>query len=729
MMEIYAKSPEQGGLTLLAHTQQVADVIVVMAVRYGFNRRLARLGALLHDLGKAHEFFQRTVKGQVDETERIMSAPHRHEISSLLFLPLFDKKDWPILIEMVAAHHKSADKDVRERGLIDLVRKDGISKLIERHAENWEVWSAMIKPIVEHKDFKVKFRPIELEEAKDALLFAYDYCYRMKYGWSKWRGLLMAADHFASEYMEKAPPLVRSFYRVPDLAYYSRKSNLHPLSLLRTDHRARHTFVIAPTGAGKTDFLLRRCRGRVVYTLPFQASINAMFVRIDENLNGKGETRLPKEQQTDVRRAHAASKIQIRDEKGKRIEEEISFQRNPGASIKISTPHQIASIVFGISGHEATKLDIAGCDVILDEVHVYDDMARAMMLELVKELVKLNCRVHIGTATIPTSLAKELIKVLGGNRRVYRVTFGKRALEKFNRHEVEKLNDEEEARKTVEKAIANHEKVLFVGNRVATAQQRYEWAKKQFPNLNILLVHSRFRRGDRAALEAKISEFDKQKGPCLVIATQVVEVSLDISFDRLVTDAAPLDSLIQRFGRVNRRRTYETIGKYRPVCVIAPPQTDKDILPYNPDVVRRSYELLPDGLLHESELQSLIDLVYGEVAIPSIDVHLAAGNTAPLRILCHRPKSVLIDALEIEGAVCVRQSDSETYIKTFGETRQNLEIPVPWRSIAPYARAWPRLETGSYPTVIPDDNYDMILGLVLKTTGGNQTSSTINRMI
>ena len=49
MMEIYAKSPEQGGLTLLAHTQQVADVIVVMAVRYGFNRRLARLGALLHD--------------------------------------------------------------------------------------------------------------------------------------------------------------------------------------------------------------------------------------------------------------------------------------------------------------------------------------------------------------------------------------------------------------------------------------------------------------------------------------------------------------------------------------------------------------------------------------------------------------------------------------------------------------------------------------------------------
>lgn len=727
-MELYAKSPEQGGLTLLAHTRQVAYVIAVMATQHGLNRRLARLGALLHDLGKAHDFFQRTLKREVDDFERISSLPHRHEISSLLFLPLFDKKDWPILIEMVAAHHKSAsaitDQDLG-RGIIDLIKyRQGFEKTFERHAENWSIWSVAVKPIVEHKDFNIKFRVIELEDAKEALLFAYDYCYRMNYGWSKWRGLLMAADHFASEYMEKAPPLVKSFYQIPDLSYYNRKSDLHPLSLLRTDHRARHTFAIAPTGAGKTDFLLRRCKGRVVYTLPFQASINAMYVRIDENLNGKKEKRLPKEQQTDVRRAHAASRIHLRDEAGKRVEEEISFQRNPGASVKITTPHQIASIVFGITGHEASKLDIAGCDVILDEVHVYDDMARSMMLELVKELIKLNCRVHIGTATIPTSLGKELIKLLGGTRRVYRVSFGKRALEKFNRHTVERLKDEEEARNVVAKAIANQEKVLFVGNRVATAQERYKWAKSAFPGVKILLVHSRFRRCDRALLESKITEFDTSKDSCLVIATQVVEVSLDISFDRLVTDSAPLDSLIQRFGRVNRRRTHKTIGKYRPVCVIAPPQTDNDILPYNPDVVRRSFELLPDGLLHESELQQLIDLVYGEVAIPPIDVH-----TAPLRTLCNRSKSVLIDALEIEGAVCIRKSDSETYLKAFGETRQNLEIPVPWRSIAPYARTWVRLETGSYPTVIPDDHYDLALGLHLKTAGDSKATSTINRII
>ncbi len=728
-MELYAKSPEQGGLTLLAHTQHVARVIAVMAVRHGFNRRLARLGALLHDLGKAHDYFQRMVKGEVDEIERITAKPHRHEISSLLFLPLFNREDWPVLVEMVAAHHKSASEDVRERGLVDLIKKrEGFDAVLTRHAENWAEWAEKVRPIVEHRDFKVKFKPISPEEAEEALTFAYDYCYKRPLGrWSKWRGLLMAADHFASEYMDEAEDLIKRFYKKPLLDFYNRTSELHPLSLLRADVRTRHTLVVAPTGAGKTDFLLRRCRGRVVYTLPFQASINAMFLRIDKDLNGKGSARLPKDRQTDVRRAHAASKIQIRDEESKKKEEEISLQRNPGASVKVTTPHQIASIVFGISGHEATKLDLKGCDVILDEVHVYDDLARTMTIEIVKELVKLNCRVHIGTATIPTALADELIKALGGKRRVHRVSFKKRELEKFNRHEVHKIKDEEEALETVKAAIGKGEKVLFVGNRVATAQQRFEWARQEFPDLDILLVHSRFRRGDRTRLEAKIGEFDQRRGPCLVIATQVVEVSLDISFDRLVTDAAPLDSLVQRFGRVNRRRTHDTIGKYRPVNVIAPSEIDRDILPYNPDVVRRSYELLLDGLLHESQLQELIDQVYGEVAIPSIDVHLASGNTAPLRELCHRPKSVLIDALEIEGATCIRKSDYETYVSKYGEARQNLEIPVPWRSLAPYAKSWPRVETGSYPTVIPDEYYDPLLGLVLKSAGASPATPTINK--
>ena len=747
MMELYAKSPEQGGLTLLQHTQHVSDVAYKMAREYGFNTRLTRIGSVLHDLGKGHPYFQRTLSGAISDTEGACSDPHRHEISSLLFLPLFDKGDWPVLIDMVAAHHKSVratQNDASQRGLIDLVCvKYGANDVFNRHADYiydghndaWETWSARLKSVVQ--SFGIVFRPVSREDARAAFDYAVDYCEKRPFGWSRWRGLLMSADHFASEHMHDAKGLIQTYYREPNLAFYSRRSPMHPLSLLPADRRNRHTLVIAPTGSGKTDFLLRRCTGRVVYTLPFQASINAMYVRIDKDLNTKDDKRLKKEEQTDVRRVHASSRIQLRDadQPGKKVEEEQFRQRNPGGSVKITTPHQLASIVFKTSGHEAAALDVAGCDVILDEVHVYDNQARAMTLELVKALVQLNCRVHIGTATIPDDLKNRIIEALGGTRRVYAVRLGKRILTTFNRHEVHKVADEAAARELVKAVVTGDQKerILFVANRVKLAQERYIWAKEHLPGVPVLLVHSRFRRCDRAELESQIDTFDKATGPCVVIATQVVEVSLDISFDRMVTDAAPLDSLVQRFGRVNRRRTAETRGKYKPVHVITPSETDKDIKPYDADVVRHSFDLLPDGLLQETELQRLINEVYQEVAVPPIDTH-----TAPLRELCHRPKSHLIDALEIEGAVCILKKDRALYLKPKGKNRQELEIPVPWRTIVSFARALERLETGSYPFVVSDDWYQydpdgLTQGLRLpdKAEPGEATNSspTVKRMI
>ncbi|MDZ7763228.1 MAG: helicase-related protein [Melioribacteraceae bacterium] len=65
-----------------------------------------------------------------------------------------------------------------------------------------------------------------------------------------------------------------------------------------------------------------------------------------------------------------------------------------------------------------------------------------------------------------------------------------------------------------------------------------------------------------------INNFNSSDEACIVVSTQVVEVSLDISFDLMITETAPLDSLIQRFGRINRIRNNETIGKYKPIFVI-----------------------------------------------------------------------------------------------------------------------------------------------------------------
>ncbi|MDZ7763229.1 MAG: hypothetical protein U5K00_02220 [Melioribacteraceae bacterium] len=111
----------------------------------------------------------------------------------------------------------------------------------------------------------------------------------------------------------------------------------------------------------------------------------------------------------DIRLLHGASKIAISNHG---IEEEV-LQDKVGASIKVLTPHQLASVVFGIRGFEAVLLDIENTDVILDEIHVYTEITRAIVLKLIDVLLSVNCRIHIGTATMPTLLYEEILKKLG----------------------------------------------------------------------------------------------------------------------------------------------------------------------------------------------------------------------------------------------------------------------------------------------------------------------------
>ena len=339
----------------------------------------------------------------------------------------------------------------------------------------------------------------------------------------------------------------------------------------------------------------------------------------------------------DVRRLHAASGIGSEDG-----EEDVSLQRFPGAAVKVLTPHQIASVVFGTAGHEATALDLQGQDVVLDEVHTYGPLALPMVERLVRVLASLDCRVHVGTATIPAALRDLVVAALGGEEQVCEVRLTPGELDRYDRHTVEHVADEDAARARIAHAVKAGQRVLVVSNRVARAQAGFEWAETTFPDVPRLLIHSRFRRGDRARLEDEVLRLAREPGPCVVSATQVVEVSLDVSFDILVTDAAPLDALAQRFGRVNRHARGG--ASLKPVVIVAPPDADRDILPYDAATVRRSVGTLPEGPLHERDLQDRIDQVYPGVDALPIDLHLA-HHAGP------QPAS---DAAPASPAVCDR---------------------------------------------------------------------------
>jgi CRISPR-associated endonuclease/helicase Cas3 len=709
--QILAKSANYGNVSLLEHTRQVMQAIKLFAKSFdfSFDEELACKGAVLHDLGKAHGHFQNKINKINANTlaeAREENYVHRHELSSLAFLPVFPKEEWNCLIDMVVAHHKSIENDPKERGILDLDQKS--RHWINNHLKNWEEWSQYGLQILAyfgyHKD------GITIDEAQSALQYAVDYCETKNNGWSSWRGLLMSADHFASAFLFKTRKNLQHLFEIPDLKYYfdlSRKNSIYPLSEIATDDIRPHTLVVAPTGAGKTDFLLKRCKGRFFYTLPFQASINAMWERMKDTIPNK-----------DIRLLHATSQIVV----GENIEERI-LQPLVGSAVKVLTPHQLAAIIFGTSGFESIMLDVKGCDIILDEIHTYSDYSQAMVLEIVKALLRLNCRIHIGTATMPSVLYNELLAVLGGKDNVYEIKLTDEILDSFNRHEIFKIEDKESAYAILDYAFQNEEKVLVIYNTVKQAQEAFSIFSEKFPDIPKMLIHSRYRRKDRVDLETRLKkEFNgdnsKKYGnglcPCFVVSTQVVEVSLDISFDRMITQCAPLDSLIQRFGRVNRKRNKKTIGKYKPIHVIVP---KGNVLPYKMDVLKRSFEQLPDNgeILKERSLQDKIDKVYPVIEMKEIDMHLIYKNDRySIRELTSSKEAVLVKALEIESATCILESDREKYLTSNWEERTYLEIPVNWKTISRYKSEYEQLNCGSNPFVVPQDESDyMICGLQL----------------
>lgn len=680
------------------HMEQVSIVAEKIANHLGFDPMIARNGALLHDIGKVHRVFQERLKRPRQSYEQ----PYRHEIASLFFLSAFPSDQKDLLIEMVVSHHKSIRKDVAGLGLLDLEEEsDGY---INFHLGDWESWSLSAMNILE--SFNIPFKTIAREEAVENLKYSIRYCnneYKKK-GVSEWKGLLVGADHFASTLVDGTERYCENFFKKPDLSFYNRKHPLYPLSYVDADSKLAHTIVIASTGAGKTDFLFRRCKGRVFYTLPFQASINAMFRRVADDL----DTNNP---ELDIRVLHSTSKIIKRNN-----EEEPALQPLIGASVKILTPHQLASILFGLKGYESLLLDLKGCDVILDEVHTYTDVSQAMVLKLVEVLAHIGCRVHIGSATISTTLYQKIMGILNGN--VLEVKLSDEELDSFNRHIVHKVDSFVETEKIIEEAIKRKQKVLIILNRVKSAQETYEFIKEKWIDTPSMLLHSRFKRCDRNSKEKELigiddngnslNTYNTSDEACIVVATQIVEVSLDISFDLMITECAPLDALIQRFGRINRKRRSDTIGTLKDVYVIAPPDDEQSAKPYDLNLLKKSFDVLEDGvIIHERDLQNKIDKVFDSISFTQIDRYCVFDNGYIIPKLAHRGKAILFELMEIDSVSCITEQDWFEYDNGDFEIRLQLEIPTYYYNVSKLQQS----EKGNRPFIIPDSAYCPEYGL------------------
>jgi len=136
----------------------------------------------------------------------------------------------------------------------------------------------------------------------------------------------------------------------------------------------------------------------------------------------------------------------------------------------------------------------------------------------------------------------------------------------------------------------NH-KILIIFNTVKNAQEFYDYLSRE-NSWEVELLHARFIYKHRKNKEKKIVKIieDREgrlKNPFILIATQVVEVSIDVDFDYLITEMCPLAELIQRFGRVYRRRRNPT----EPNVYVFPPLRESEKV-YNKEITKNSCEII-----------------------------------------------------------------------------------------------------------------------------------------
>lgn len=206
------------------------------------------------------------------------------------------------------------------------------------------------------------------------------------------------------------------------------------------------------------------------------------------------------------------------------------------------------------------------------------------------------------TATLPSFMLNELQKVLDVQ---LPIRANSNLLKKFDRHRIEikegVIFDQIEKIKFL---FEQKKRLIIVCNTVQNAQEIFTLLKKsvKISENEIALLHSRFNSLDRNKKEKQALNPNNK----ILIGTQAIEVSLDIDYDVMFTEPAPLDALLQRFGRVNRRRKKGIATIY-----VSKIGGKFDHYIYPKQIIKKTLKLLGKlNIIHESKLQEYLDFVY-----------------------------------------------------------------------------------------------------------------------
>lgn len=418
----------------------------------------------------------------------------------------------------------------------------------------------------------------------------------------------------------------------------------------------------------------------------------------------------------------------------------------------VGTVDQAMQAAIRVRHHFVRAYGLAQSVVILDEIHAYDAYMEVILERLVEWLGALGSPLILLSATLPEErraafgrayargagwgeVSAPPTRISPGEAPyplvtvVHREGAFERGCETPSsnlavrlRHHASESPEKDVLPRLIE-AVAAGATVAWVRNTVTEAQEAWESARRL--GFEPLLFHARMRARDRQRVEEEVlREFgrNRTRRGRLLIATQVVEQSLDLDFDGLVTDLCPIDLLLQRMGRLHRHERERPAGFETPeILVLSPTDEQAEDLAFGPsaciydeatlwltlDIIRSRRDIVLPG-----DIRPLVESVYDPLSrrerIESARLrerlaHAEAKLEAKLEALrakakmaCIPPASLEPGALETYGdeeetlQALTRDGDSVSLLPILwdGEEGRPLEGGEPWNLNIDSPRAW-----------------------------------------
>lgn len=415
----------------------------------------------------------------------------------------------------------------------------------------------------------------------------------------------------------------------------------------------------APMGQGKTEAALAAAEvlmnrfdlSGAAFFLPSQATSNAMFSRMT-----RWAERQPDAIKVAVELAHGQAEFNeefamlekgsVSVEQGEADAEPLmvhSFFRGRKtkllANLVVGTVDQLLMAALRQKHVMLRHLGLTGKVVIIDECHAYDAYMNTYLDCALNWLGAYKVPVILLSATLPGARRSELLQSYLGRPANRRIKSEKEAAypllswtsgqdvhtdwippEGASRRVTVERTDEEAAVGEIGRAL-EYGSVGIIVNTVKRAQKWRELLKEKYPEAVILLDHSRFLTPDWLEHEKEILERVGKKASgevrkgVLVIGTQVLEQSLDLDFDLLVTDLCPMDLLLQRIGRLHRHARMRPQKLEEARCLVMGAQGELESgsrAVYGDYLLMRTRDLLPDVIHLPEDISPLVQKTYEE---------------------------------------------------------------------------------------------------------------------